>query len=147
MRTRHATRLVFDARTLVAGLVNDRDSFPDECDAFVTALRGQRFVLVVTESIQSEYEKRSPGFALQFLPQLRDLERSRRVIFPLLESTPPQVPGLRSQHRPYVEDAIGADARYLITTNPLWLRLSEETNREHGLQIVEPRRFVELEGP
>jgi hypothetical protein len=141
--------VVFDALLLRAYISNDNNRFPDEMAAFRLAFQRRRFRILLTDGILSEYEAESnkfPPFAVQ--PTLNGLSRQGRaghVEENQLNRPNIRLPRLRREHREFIVDAIAASASHLITNRQEWLRLSAQTN-SYGLQVVMPRRFVEMEG-
>jgi hypothetical protein len=130
-------------------ILNDNERFPDELAAFRTAFQGRRFGVLLTDGILAEYQieaNKFPPFSLQpSLDTLFGQGRAVRVDEFQLNRSDIQLTGLPQEHREFILDAIAAGASYVITNRQEWLNLSEQTNR-HGLQIVNPRSFVELEG-
>ena len=141
--------VVFDALMLRALILNDSKRFPDVLAAFRLAFQKRRFRILLTDGILSEYAAESnkfPPFAVQ--PTLDRLSRQGRVGHVeenQLNRPDIRLPRLTREHRAFIMDAIAAGASYLITDRRQWLGLSAQTN-SYGLQIVTPRRFVELEG-
>ena len=63
-----------------------------------------------------------------------------------LQRHPITLSGFPSQHRTLILDSIAAGAEYFITNRSRWLEMYEEAQNTHGLHIVTPGGFVELEG-
>lgn len=141
--------MVFDALMLRRLDVNNNRLFPDDLEAFRTAFRARRFRILITDRILSEYQQdseRGPQFQVQ--PVLDNLSRRGRVLYrgeSQLTRYPVQLTGFPREHQAFIQDAIAARASYVITRRREWLRLSAQTSG-YGLQIVNPRSFVELEG-
>ena len=104
----------------------------------------------MTEGIVSQYLIESikpPQFRPQ--PTLDGLARNARAIYLdeyRLNRPHVQLAGLPQEHAAFVLDAVAARATYCITNRQEWLNLTEQTETRHGLRIVSPGRFVELEG-
>jgi len=141
--------VVFDALMLRALILNDSKKFPDVLAAFRVAFQGRRFQILLTDGILSEYEAESNKFPpFQVQPTLNRLSRQGRaghVEENRLNRPNIRLRRLRREHREFILDALAGRASYLITNRRQWLSLSAHTN-SYGLQIVSPRRFVELEG-
>jgi len=142
--------VVFDALSLRVLAVGDRHLFREELAAFRVAFRGRRFRLLVTDGILAEYQAESNNFP-QFLPLpiLINLAERGRAVFldePQLQRHPVTLSGFPSQHRTLILDSIAAGADYLITNRNRWLDMYDEAENIHGLHIVTPGKFVELEG-
>ena len=142
--------VVFDALMVRALALNDTELFPDALAAFRIAFRGQRFRILLTDGIIDEYQKlsnKNPQFPLQ--PILNDIADSGRSILherTSLNQTPVKLDQLPKRHHTLIEDSVVANAEYLVTKWPLWLRVAEQARTRYGLHIVTPAQFVELEG-
>lgn len=150
MRTPYQRIVVFNALVLRGLIINDRQQFPDEIQAFTIAFRGRRFRVLLTDGILNEYQANSPSFLpFELQPALDNLLRGRRAIYAeesQLQRFPIELTGLPQEHRPFILDAIAGNANYLITNRRRWLNLTEQAESRHGLSIVTPGRFIELEG-
>lgn len=142
--------LVFNALMMRALVINDQEIFPDELAAFRTAFRGRRFKVLITEGIIAEYQADvKETFPIQLQPTLDEQLRSGRAVYIANSQLPrPQVAttDLPKEHQSFVLDAIASGASYLVTGRRRWLSLSDQLEESHGLRIVTPGRFVELEG-
>ena len=141
---------VFDALMVRALALNDMALFPDELAAFRVVFRGQRFRVLLTDAIITEYQNTSknyPQFILQpTLDAIADSDRSLHHEESALDRSPIALERLPKRHRPLVHDAIAGHAEYFVTKWPLWLRLEEQARSRYNLHIVTPAQFVELEG-
>lgn len=141
--------VVFNALMLRALVSNDDEQFPDELAAFRAAFQGRRFRILLTDGILAQYEfeaLKAPRIRSQ--PMLSNLSRMGRAIYVdvgRLNPVPVQPRGLPQEHREFILDAMATRASYVITHCREWLRLSPQTS-DYNLQIVTPRRFVELAG-
>ena len=150
MVRRPTSLVVFNARTLKAYASQDSGSFPNEIEAFQVPLRHRRFRILLTDGLISEYQReanQAPQFQLQ--PILNTLDDSGLILKldeNQLSRTPVELTGFTKWHQTFIRDAIGGGATYLVTNYPRWLNLSEQTVPSHGLFVVTPASFVELEG-
>ena len=141
--------LVFNALMMRALVINDEAVFGDELAAFRIAFRGRRFKVLITAGIIAEYQDDvKEAFPIQLQPTLDNQLRSGRAIY-LEDSQLPRsqvaTTNLPKEHQSFVLDAIAGGASYLVTRRRRWLSLSEQLEERHGLRIVTPGRFVELE--
>jgi predicted nucleic acid-binding protein len=131
-------------------VINDQDIFRDELAAFRVAFRGRRFRILITRGIIAEYQNDvKETFPIQLQPALDNQLRSGRAIYLEDSQLPlPQVAtiDLPKEHESFVLDAIAGKASYLVTSRRRWLGLSDRLEENHGLRVVTPGRFVELEG-
>ena len=144
--------VVFDALMLRYSILDDRERFFDEVEAVQVAFRGN-FRILITDGILDEYQIESnkfPPFQLQ--PDLKSLFGGSRIIYfddyrldHSLTRSSIQLANLPREHRGFIIDAIAGRASYFITNRQAWLNLSDQTEHLHGLQIISPGRFVELE--
>ena len=144
--------VVVDAKMIRALVLNNADTFPYEMAVFRRVFRGQRFRILFTDGILGEYQKESntpPPFRLLLQPTLDNLAEKARAVYleePALDWSLPMLETIPKRHRPLVRDAIAGNADYFVTEWPLWLRIAEQARSRHGLRIVTPRQFVEIEG-
>ena len=141
---------VFDAHMLRGLAINNENIFPDILQAFRIAFQARRFRILITDGILEEYRSEAnnvPQFQVQ--PTLNSLFTGSRAVHLheyRLNRFQVTLSGLPQEHTAFILDAIAAQATYFITDYLPWLNLSEQTEDKYGLQIVEPRKFVEIEG-
>ena len=142
--------VVFDALMVRALTLNDTAIFPDELAASRIAFRGQRFRVLLTDGIITEYQKASfysPQIVLQpTLEAIADSGRSLYLEESALHRRPVNLERFPKRHRLLVREAIVGDAEYFVTGWPPWLRVAELARSRYGLHIVTAARFFELEG-
>ena len=147
---------MFDAHMIRALVFNDRTFTPDELTAFDAAFQGRRFRMLTTPSILEEYRKQAnifPPFQQQLVPTIDRLNQLGRIVHfderrldRFLNRSNIQLVGLRQEHLAFVHDAIAAGVAYCVTNRQEWLRVPDMNENLHGLQIVTPARFAQLEG-
>ena len=142
--------VVFDSLMVRALALNDTALFPDELAAYRIAFRGQRFRVLLTDRIITEYQKASiysPQVVLQ--PTLNAIADSGRSLYleeSALHRSPVALERLPKRHRWLFQDAIAGNAEYFVTKWRPWLRVAEQARSRYGLHVVTPARIVELEG-
>lgn len=141
--------VVFDAHMIRALVVNDRHRFSHELMAFDSALSARRFRSLVTDGILNQYLLESikpPQFEpVPVLNKLFTQSKAIRFDEDRLHRSAVELVGLPKEHSVFVLDAIAAQAEYLVTNRPEWLRMPELNQNMQGLQIVNPETFVQLE--
>lgn len=128
----------------------DSHFFPNELEAFQVSFRQQQIRMLLTSGILDEYQKiadKAPQIQLQ--PILNTLSESIVAISmdeSQLRRYTTRLISVPKWHYGLIRDAIRGRAAYLITDWPRWLDIAQQAEIQHGLSIVTPARFVELEG-
>jgi hypothetical protein len=75
------------------------------------------------------------------------LDEQQLIAKPRLREKAPTYTGIPTRHQTFPVDAIRSRADLLITENPVWTTRADPIQRNHGLEILSPWRFIRRYGP